>query len=223
MLLRKIIFLSITALGCAGCGSIPFQQEQSVNMTLVDPSSVREDFSESLPSEFQLVSSIVFKYRFRSMSAIGLIDADIAEDRFTVACINQMGVKLFEVAVSGDEFHCNFAIEQFTERGDFPRAVAEDIKRIYFDRVPDPDSEIQKKKHQIIFKQPVEAGRLEYVFAGEDNRLVEKRRFEGRRRIWTVSYYEYFRENGELHPAGIILNHHQHNYRLIARVKEVRS
>ena len=223
MNLLKILLLSIVALGCAGCGSIPFQQEQPVNMALVDPSSVRENFAASLPSEFQLVSSIVFKYRFRSMSAIGLIDADIARDRFTVACINQMGVKLFEVAVNGDEFQCNFAIEQLTEKGDLPRAVADDIKRIYFDRVPGPDVEIQKKKHEIIFKQPVEAGRLEYVFAGDDNMLVEKRRFEGRRIIWTVSYYEYFMENGKLHPAGIILNHHEHNYRLIAKAIEVRS
>jgi hypothetical protein len=220
---RKIILLLITALSCAGCSSIPFQQQQPVNMALVDPSSVRNDFAASLPSEFQLVSSIVFKYRFRSMSAIGLIDADIADDSFKVACINQVGLKLFEVVMSEDEFQCNFAIEQFTEKGDLPRAVAGDIKRIYFDRVPGPDSEIQKKKHEIIFRQPVEKGRLEYVFAGTDNRLVQKRRFEGRRKIWTVSYYEYFIENGKLHPAGIILNHHKHNYRLIARVKEVRS
>ena len=218
---QKIIFLAIAALSCAGCSSIPFQQQPPVDMTLVDPLAVREDFAASLPSKFQLLSSIVFKYRFRSMSAIGLID--VAGDSFKVACINQIGLKLFEVEVNRDQFQCNFAIKQFTERGDLPRAVAADIKRIYFDRVPAPDSEIRKKKHELIFIEPVDRGRLEYVFAGADNRLVEKRRFEGRRKIWSVAYYEYFWKNGKLHPAGIILNHYKHNYSLTARVKEVRS
>ena len=56
-----------------------------------------------------------------------------------------------------------------------------------------------------------------------DGVLVEKRYYENGRKIWTVSYYEYRRENGKLYPDGIILEHHEYGYRLVVRLREIRS
>jgi len=64
---------------------------------------------------------------------------------------------------------------------------------------------------------------LEYVFAGVQQNLIEKRYYHDDQLLWTVSYYEYQRKEGKLYPGGIVLKHHQYHYQLIVRLKEIRS
>ena len=82
---------------------------------------------------------------------------------------------------------------------------------------------ISKERYRILFRQQAEDGEIEYVFGGADGVLVEKRYYEEGRRIWSVSYHEYRRESGKLYPAGIILENHQRRYRLVVRLREIRS
>ena len=72
-------------------------------------------------------------------------------------------------------------------------------------------------------RQRAGEGVIEFVFAGSEGVLVEKRYIEGGGRIWSVSYYEYRRKNGKLYPDGIILDHHRYGYRLVVRLREIRS
>jgi len=220
---RHLITAWLLGLCGVGCSSIPFQRVAYVPVDAVQPAAVREEFALSLPLKFQLINTIVFQYGRQAISAIGYTAVDTCEKVFTVAGLNPMGVKLFELSGDANNVECRFAIKQFTQRGNFARAVADDIRRIYFDRIPGPEAEVYKKKYKIIFRQPTEAGIMEYVFGGIDNVLIEKRYYDGDRRVWSVSYYEYCREKGKLYPAGIILTHHEYRYQLIVRLKEIRS
>ena len=219
---RHLITTGLVVLCSAGCSSIPFQSISYVPVDAVEPAAVREQFARSLPLKFQLVNTIVFQYGRHAISVIGYTAVDAYQKVFTVAGLNPLGVKLFELSGDANDVERRFAIEKFTSRGDFARAVADDIRRIYFDRIPGPEAEVYKKKYKIIFRQPIAAGIMEYVFAGIDNVLIEKRYYEGGRRVWSVSYYEYRREKGKLYPAGIILTHHEHRYQLVVRLKEIR-
>ena len=61
------------------------------------------------------------------------------------------------------------------------------------------------------------------MFAGSEGLLVQKCYYESGRKVWSASYYEYRRKHGKLYPDGIILEHHDYGYRLVVRLKEIRS
>lgn len=217
--------LYILCLTCCASDSIPFQKIALVPVELCDPADVRQQFAGSLPSEFQLVTTIEFMYKRRSIpSAIGYIDADIKNKSFAVVGINPIGgCTLFELSMEKDRVDCKFAIEEFTRHGDFANAVADNIKKAYFDCIPSADANVVKKKHTIIFRQMEVSGTMEYVFAGADKVLIEKNYYEKNRKLWSVFYYEYQKVNEKLYPSGIIIKHYQYEYNLVVRLLEIRT
>ncbi|MBA3016655.1 MAG: hypothetical protein KJ550_04780 [Proteobacteria bacterium] len=225
LLILKYIAAGLYILCLTGCVSIPFQKTALVPVELFDPADVRQQFAGSLPSEFQLVTTIEFMYKRHSIpSAIGYIAADIKNKSFTVVGINPIGgCTLFELSMEKDRVDCRFAIEEFTRHRDFANTVADNIKKAYFDCIPAADADVFKKKHTIIFRQPKVSGTMEYVFAGADKVLIEKNYYENNRRVWSVFYYEYQKVNEKLYPAGIIINHYQYEYNLVVRLLEIRA
>jgi hypothetical protein len=207
----------------AGCAGIPFKSAPVISMEKADPGLVKEQFSLMLPGRFQIISTIAFEYKGESISFIGYSDIDTKEKIFTVAGINQVGIKLFEITGNSDKTELKFAIEEFTKKGNFTEAVAGDIRKIYFNRLPSDSSKVYKKKHEIVFVQDEPGAVIEFVFAGPGNLLVEKRCIVDNQAIWRINYYEYREKNGKLHPAGIILDNIKYGYKLIMRLKEIRS
>ena len=224
-LILKYITAGLYILCLTCCASIPFQKTALVPVELFDPTDVRQQFAGSLPSEFKLVTTIEFMYKGHSIpSAIGYIDADIKNKSFTVVGINPIGgCTLFELSMEKDRVDCRFAIEEFTRYGDFANAVADNIKKAYFDCIPAADANVVKKKQTIIFKQQEVSGTMEYTFAGVDKVLIEKNYYENSRKVWSVFYYEYQKLNEKLYPAGIIIKHYQYKYNLVVRLLEIRA
>lgn len=194
-----------------------------MSMEKAEPGLVKERFSLMLPDRFQIISTIAFEYKGQSISFIGYSDIDTKEKIFTVAGINQVGVKLFEITGDSDKTELRFAIEDFTKKGNFAEAVSGDIRKIYFDRLPADSSKVYKKKYEIVFVQDEPEAIMEFVFAGPGNLLVEKRCIVDNKVIWRVNYYEYREKNGKMHPDGIILENIKYGYKLIMRLKEIRS
>ena len=221
--MKYLVITWIMVLCLAGCSTIPFQSAPVMSMEKVEPGFVKEQFSLMLPDRFQIISTIAFEYKGQSMSFIGYSDIDAKEKIFTVAGINQVGIKLFEITGNSDKTELKFAIEEFTKKGNFTEAVAGDIRKIYFNRLPADSSKVYKKKHEIVFVQDEPGAIIEFVFAGPGNLLVEKRCIVDNQAIWRVNYYEYREKNGKLHPAGIILENIKYGYKLIMRLKEIRS
>ena len=205
-----------------GCAGIPFQKTSDVPMDSVDPRALVEDFRNNSPERFQIINTIVFEYKWNKFSGIGYIYADTGEKAFRVACMNPMGVKLFELSGDKDGTDTHFVLEQFSKQGNFAATVGEDIRRVYFDLVPSAEARIKKKKYQIIFREPVGKGVMEYVFAGAGGYLVEKNYYEENALNWGVSYYEYQQKESKAYPRGIILNNYKYGYSLTVKLKEVR-
>ncbi|MFO7667047.1 MAG: hypothetical protein R6V76_10540 [Desulfobacterales bacterium] len=221
--MKHLVLTWIMVLCLAGCGSIPFQSAPFMSMEKAEPGLVKEQFSLMLPDRFQIISTIAFEYKGQSISFIGYSDINTKEKTFTVAGINQVGIKLFEITGNSDRTELKFAIEDFTKKGNFTEVVAGDIRKIYFNRLPSDSSKVYKKKHEIVFVQNEPGEVIEFVFAGPGNLLVEKRCIVDNQAIWRVTYYEYLEKNGKLHPAGIILENIKYDYKLIMRLKEIRS
>jgi len=220
---RELLLIGLTVLGMAGCGTLPFREVELVPLGDVEPETVRGEFAQALPAQFLIVNSVAFHFKGRVFSAIGYTDVDTSTGKFTVVGLHPAGgLKLFEVSGNSEDAECSFALEEFGRWGDLAEAVAEDTRRMYFDRVPAPDAEVSREKYRILFRQRAAEGELEYVFAGAGPTLVEKRYYAQGARLWSASYYEYRREGGKLYPRGIILRDHARGYRLVLRLREIR-
>ena len=220
--MRRLIFIAAVMLLLPGClNKIPFKKTAFMHVGDVNPWLVRDSFASSLPEKFQLISSTVFTYKMHSFAAIGVTEIDTKNKKFSLASINPMGLKLFDLSGDEDNVDCHFAMEEFTKQGDFAKIVADNVKNIYFDRIPDKNAKIIKKKKKIIFFKPVNNGIMEYLFGGTGNLLIEKRFKKNGHTIWSVFYFEYISKKGKLHPSGIILKHYNYKYKLVIRLKEV--
>jgi hypothetical protein len=220
---KYFIIPVIILLHLAGCAGIPFQKAERVPIGKIEPSEVKEQFALMLPEKFRIINSMVFEYKGEAVvSFIGYSDVDTLEKTFIVAGLHQIGIKLFELTGNNDKTELRFAVEEFTKRGNFAEAVAGDIKKIYFDRLPGAGAKASKEKYEIVFARNENGATIEHVFAGAGNLLVEKRCTVDNIAVWSVYYYEYRIENGKLYPAGIILENHKYDYRLILRLKEIR-
>jgi hypothetical protein len=220
----KRLVATILAALLAGCVSaVPFKEAPLVPLQNSDPQMVVERFRSGNPDNFQLLSSIVFEYTWFTFGGIGYIEVN-AKDRFyKVACMNYMGVKLFEVSGNREGILSQSAIGPLADKGDIARAVGGDIMRVYFDLVPSAQARIAHKKDRLVFRQPSGEGALEYVFAGEPADLRTKTYYEDNRAVWRISYYEYLLQDGKQFPMGIVLQNYKHGYRLIVRQKEIRG
>lgn len=190
-------------------------------MTSKAPEAVLEHFKAGMPSSFQLLSTVVFQYNGLQFSAIGTLEIDAKNRTFSLACVNPMGVKLFELSGDDKGTTTRYALPNFTQYGDVGSAIGNDIRRIYFDLLPSQGASTWKTRYQLHLKEFSGTGTLEYVFAGQDD-LMAKRYYENNTISWDVSYYEYKEQGGKRYPLGIVLINYEYGYRLTVRQKELR-
>lgn len=223
--MTRLATLLLGAVLLAGCATVPFRETPRVPMAAVDPRRLLAQSRLALPEHLQLLSSVVFNYRWRKVAGIGLLEIDRPARTFRIVCLNPLGVKLFELSGDAQTTEAHFVMPPLLEQGgDFAGTVGEDIRRIYFDVLPAADASFRREKYAIIYRQPMAAGALEHVFAGAAGDLVEKRCVdENDDLVWQVSYYEYRTVNGKRAPQGIVLVNHRHGYRLTVRPKESAS
>jgi hypothetical protein len=195
-----------------------------VSLETVDPKTVRERFALALPVAFQIVNTVTFEFKGHAFAAIGYTQVDTSRETFTVIGLHPAaGVKLFEISGDPQNSRSSFALEAFASHGDIARAIGEDTRRMYFERLPESGASVSKERDRILFRQQAGNGEIEFVFAGRDGVLIEKRYYENGSKVWSVSYYEYRLDGGKLYPDGIILDHHEYGYRLLVRLREIRS
>jgi len=215
------IFILILSCLLLGCASIPFQKTDYFIVKDINPILVKNKFSDLLPSNFKVINTVIFKYRTKSFLSLGYIGIDAEERYFEMAGMSPMGIKLIEFVGRNNQLEVSNVVDEISQKGDLSKIIGEDINRIYFDQIPSSEATIYKKNKEIIFSENQGLGRLEYVFAGKDNLLVEKRFLKGRKKIWSVCYYEYFFDAGKVYPRGIIFNNYAYSYKLIVNLKDI--
>ena len=213
--LTFLLFLS-------GCATVPFKEHERVSVSKMDPAEVVYRYSEALPQNINLLSSLVFRYNFiGKVSVLGTIEADTASRWFSVVGVSPLGVKLFSVEADDGGVRNQYVIPPMAGRGDLAGAVAGDIRRIYLDLVPSKGASVRKRADSIEFVEPSGEGFLVHVFAGPEGNLVMKKFYLHGELRWRVGYYEYTREGGRLYPGGTVLTDLESGYELTVRIKKI--
>lgn len=184
--------------------------------------SMLEQHAQTLPRHVDLVQSVVFRKAFFSISALGYTEIDRQANRFALVGLSPMGVKLFEIKGNSTTIEHAFAIKAFSERGDFSRVLYQDVKAIYFDLEPSPDSRVRIKKRAIHVRSQRGTDETEFIFDRQSGRLREKRFRHHHRRLWRVVFSDYRLIHGAWVPGEIRFKHHAHHYQLILRLKDVK-
>ena len=110
------------------------------------------------------------------------------------------------------------------KRGNVAKAVAENIRDIYFDLVPGQVISAYNRDGKIYFRTPV-SDRIqnEYVFSDKDRTLMEKRLYKDGKLFWRIFYGGWSVDSrGKIYPKGVRLLHRAYKYQLLLNVKEVR-
>lgn len=209
----------------AGCAGAPFEPVKLISVRELEPDAVRQNFKNRLPDKFEVVESAVVTYRGHEMAtALGYTEVNEKENSLALAGFSLAGAKLFEVKSAGSEVESSFSLPMLPKKADLQivgRAAAEDVRRIYMDRLPRETAEVRKAKKKIYYRQPSGKGMLEFVFGGPGEVLIGKHYREGRRKIWSVRYFEYREKDSRIYPSKIFFENHQRKYEIALRLKEI--
>jgi len=218
--IKKVMLNLLLVCFVSGCRSIPFKPAERVPMAGYDAHDIRAQFSERLPQKFQLVNTLVFHYYWKTFSGLGYLAVDRSEDLFQLSAMTPMGVKLFDLQGKGKEISCLYAMEEFKKHGDFSSVVGKDIRQIYFDLVPSPDTSVRRSKYEIYFNDVQDNQRIRYTFSGTERLLTEKACFDDDELLWKIGYYDYQLHDDQWYPHGIYLKNNRHHYSFEIRLKE---
>ncbi len=212
------------ALWCAvmaGCASLPFPEPEAFVSDGVALAEVPARFAVRLAPQFEQVNAVVFRFRLRELTALGMASVDLPSRSFAVTCMTPLGVKLFDVVCAGGRAEGRFVHPELAERGgDLAQAAGTDLTHAYLDWHPPPGAPYVAEHGRLIFTAADATGKTEYRYAGSDGRLTEKIRFERGRRIWEVNYRAYASEPDGLVPTGLVIMNRQYGYRLTVTTRE---
>ena len=204
---------------CIGCAHLPVR-----NISQQETRVVLDDFRGKLGNKYEILSSIVFKYRFFTFSGLGLTSINLSNDYLAAAGVTPVGITLFRVVAEKGKIVQAFIIPDLAKRGDVAKAVSGNIRDIYFDLTPDRIASMYSQGDKYYLKTLVQDGvQSEYVFSEKDRILLEKRLYKKGKLFWTIRYSGWFTDSsGKIHPKNIRLLHRAYGYQLSINTKEVR-
>ncbi len=205
-----------------GCYSVPFEQPEMVRLEPdVDPAEAADKFENRLPNQFVAENTLIFRFFWQEIAALGYAKVDRQARTFDVMCLNHLGVQLFHISGDQEGNHLHYAIPEFKEQPNFANAVGEDIRQIFFDLTPGEDAEAKIRRNRIVFRESTATGEVEFVFAGPELNLIEKRVVEDSELERKIFFYEYMTEPEFTFPGGVILHNPRQRYRLIIKNRDI--
>jgi len=224
----KILFFSVICLVLSACSYV-IPEHQLVDIHSLDEQTALSEISNynnKILLKANLQSNIVFKFRGRTMTALGLTNLDEKNKSYQVAALNPMGITLFQLNVKNNQVLSSYIIPQFTpgekNNGNKDKAdkaaemISKDIAHIYFNRTLDTlKNSIQFNKYDITFTSDVQDNQFyKYIFSGNPLKLSTKIKFENKKKVWSTDYYQYTDTELKEMPFKIIFQNHKYGYLL---------
>ncbi len=223
---QKLIFCFILISCSAGCARVPRQEAGLPDIVGAEADQIRRSFAGELSDNFTVVSTVVFKYKLLSFSALGVTRINEPANEFEATGMTPVGVKLFELSSKDGAITGSFVMPDLAARGDVCSAVSTNIRRVYFSRVPPEGAQVVRRGRFLVYSVPFGNESTEYLFGKENENMVllQKRHATAGKRDWDVSYHAYsYDKQNKLHPQYIVFTHHGFSFRLLLRVKEIRT
>ena len=203
----------------AGCADGPFVRKPMPVLQNPDPQAIRKDFEANTPKRLLTDDTVIIDSIIGKMAGLGCLKVDRDAGTFELLCMNHMGVQLFYLGGDRKQTTIHYAVPPLLERKEILLAMAQDIRRMYFDLVPDPADSTVIGSRNVRYIDNQRFGELVYEFGGEDRALVEKSFISHHRTIWRVRYYDFTPAPNArgLHPRGMVLDNYQYHYTIVVK------
>lgn len=179
-----------------------------------------EDYNSKIDTDVECINSVVFSYRGGSFVTIGPLKLNEPADSFSMAALNPMGMRLFQVKVTNSEVEKAWVLPQFKEAEKTVQAVKTDIERIYFNRDVDLESAKVRQSGAVSATVEKNGGICKYAFSGVPLRLISKRFYREGRKVWSADYYDYLPDSGgRIFPWKTFFKHYVYRYTLAITTK----
>ena len=210
----------------------PFKQVELHSVNGINPIQIKKDFAKKIPNKLQVLSTVSFEYYWHSFYSLGYFERDLIKNSFTLVALDPAGVRLFQITDNDDNVEYSCSIEELKKLAPFAEYISRDIKNIYFNDIPSNKAIISKEDCKIIFTESMKDDKIEYIFGGINNYLIEKVFLKKRSWFWrifmgnyyresSVGYYGYKTSNGKLYPENILYKNIDLNYQLTIRLKDI--
>jgi hypothetical protein len=204
----------------ARCAPEPFPPEPlpALENQNPDPNAMREAFAKCLPQKFVSDDTIIVHAPFHNdMAFLGVLRVDRTKGTFELAGLNHTGIKLFDLSGDPGGTTINSAVPPLMEHKEILLAIGTDIRRMYFDLVPDFDAKTIIEKTDVKFKR----GNMVRKLGGNPVILLEKRQDGFFGALWRVRYFRYSIDAGRLYPRGLVMDNGHYHYQIVVKNREI--
>jgi len=163
----------------------------------------------------------VLKLSWREIPLQGVLRIDCAAHEARLVAMDSMGVKLFDVTVTGEDMSLNYLLPLLEEHPQLPKVVAQSVRRIFLTPQPQAGDRLLPRCDGQPYRLVSDAqSGAEFTFGGDPIRL-QTIRVATDDENWQVDYFN-DSDSGMLRtPTMIVLD--DKNYRLTLWMEEVRK
>jgi hypothetical protein len=228
----KILYIFYSILLFSSCSVVipDHKVAQLANMKKESALLEIDQYNKLVFQKGDILSNIAFKFKGRTMTALGITNIDEKNKAYKVAALSPMGVTLFQLEVKNKKIISSYIIPKFTpdsnDKDMTDKAVSmisQDIALIYFNRTFENKTSLLKldKYNVSIDAKSGDKQSLKYVFAGNPLKLITKIKYENTKKLWSVDYYDYQSAGLKEMPFKIIFQNHKYGYMLEIETKKV--
>lgn len=202
--------------GCAARGADPALDPEAAR-------AIREAYQASAPTRMQAVQSVVMSWRHRPLTALGWLRYDREQGSFALVGLSPTGATLFSLSEAGGEANGSFAALPGGDPKAWTAAMADDIRRIYFEGIPQPDDELRLVGDEVVLSRRLADGVELRLRLARGALRCEAEWRRGGRRIGTTLYEEYEAHGPLRVPRRIVHRNRIYGYELVIRMREIQS
>jgi hypothetical protein len=213
--------LLLIAAWITGCSAEPFERPPLPVLNNPNPAAMRESFARSLAERFTSDDTIIIHAPFHDMTVLGVLQVDRAAGKFELVGLNPVGVELFHLSGDSDGTKIHSALPPLMKQQDVLLSIGQDIRRMYFDLVPNGSADVRSTVVQ--YSKKTAEGTIVYELGSEPTVLLEKYLDGCFGPTWRVRYYQYEAATGVaggLYPRGIVMDNAHYHYRIIVKNRD---
>lgn len=219
----KKFFLLLVLIALVGCARpVPFKLPPLVSTNAqITPAELVAGVWTEHPGVYRMRQSVLFELGGMRVPMTGLLQLDTRERQVRLVAMNDMGVKLFDLAVTERDQEEHFIFPELAKYPGFSKAVATSVRRIFLEPRINGHEVLRRSEQAYELERPYAQGHLRFIFGGVTPRLLETA-VDAESEQWQARFFEYQPSSEVDYPHGIVLEDRIAGYRLTLWLDNVR-
>lgn len=213
----RMLFVICITMGPVGCSALPFTRGMLPKLDHPDPAKIIEQQTAGLPVKFTSEDTVSIDTLFKDVAILGYLRMDRQSRTFDLMGMNHVGIQLFLLSVEGDNTQIKSAIGPLQKHPELLHGLANDIRRIYFDLVPNAHFNVNVKPDKVCYAGKLSGTKIKYEFGDAPTVLLTKSQPGLFGPSWVVNYFDYEHRNGQFFAKNIVMDNHQLHYRIVIK------